>query len=306
MMNTNQPDLQLGLKCGFAGEYGLQKRNAAGEVVEELKFKNLITDVGLDLLGGNGFHLYPALGIGTAAPTVSDVALTSPARFSSRLSWTVVPATVAPYVSSSVGSSQSTQGGAAGTWTEIGLYTGPSSGVLFSRALIVDNLGNPTSITVLPTEFLTVTYTLRLVIPDVDVITNADGRTYTTRAALVTTNDWTPAYGSDTLPTFSNMSFFASPGAIASITSAPSGQLGTQALSGSLIASYVPGSFEQTGTATFSITDGNGTINSFICRPALRVSSFWLPFQIGVSPAIVKDNTQTLTVSFKVQWGRAA
>lgn len=52
------------------------------------------------------------------------------------------------------------QGAAAGNISELGIGW-DVSGVLFSRALVVDGAGLPTAITVLPDEFLTVTYELR-------------------------------------------------------------------------------------------------------------------------------------------------
>lgn len=301
-------NVEIPLKLGLSGEFRIKKHAANGEVLEERKIKNIITDTGLDLLSGSTgqfIYLYPALGVGTSVPSAGDTSLSGAEIFSSRLTWTTVPATTPPYVSQSVGTSQSTQGQVAGTWTEIGLYTHPTMGSLFSRALILDDQGDPTSITVLPTEFLTVTYTLNCVIPDTDVVTVNNGRTYTTRAANANSVNWCPAASNNGVNTFNGMSFRAYSGNLASITGSPSG-----ALSGIVQANanpYVPGSFESIASATFPIGSANGTINSFMIFTGWSAGSSpnYQPFQVGVSPAIVKDNTQTLTVTFKVSWGRA-
>lgn len=301
-------NVEIPLKLGLSGEFRIKKHAANGEVLEERRIKNIITDVGLDLLSGSTgqvVYLYPALGVGTSVPSAGDTSLSGAEIFSSRLTWTTVPATTPPYVSRSVGTSQSDKGQVAGTWTEIGLYTNPTTGSLFSRALILDDQGNPTSITVLPTEFLTVAYTLNCVIPATDVVTVHNGRTYTTRAANANTIDWCPAVSNNGVNTFGLMRFRAHSGNLAAITGTPSGALpGIVQVNAN---PYVPGSFESIASATFPINAANGTINSFMIFTGRSVESSptFQPFQVGVSPAIVKDNTQTLTVTFKVTWGRA-
>src|SRR5690606_4774599 len=66
------------------------------------------------------------------------------------------------------------QGQAAGNLSEIGIQHTSTSGPLWSRALILDGQGNPTTITVLPDDFLTCYYTLRIMIPKEDAVFHID------------------------------------------------------------------------------------------------------------------------------------
>ena len=59
------------------------------------------------------------------------------------------------------------EGEAAGNVSEVGIGGSPTS--LFSRALIRNENGDPVTITVLADELLTVTYRLRLAIPQQDI-----------------------------------------------------------------------------------------------------------------------------------------
>lgn len=300
----------IDMKIFLSGHFKLQVSDTPGGPAKRtVEFDNLITDAGLDRLGssGNGFIPFFALGTGTTTPSPSDVALSSPSSLiGGTLTLSSTPATVPPYVSSATFSRQSTQGQVAGTWTEVGVITAATGGVLFSRALIVDNLGNPTSITVLPTEFLTITYTLRMVIPDVDVISTFNGITFTTRASDVLSSSWTPIVGTD-IPSFGSARIQAFSGTIQPITGRPASSLSGVPNSFTPASPYVPGSFENTWSLTFQIAQANGTINSLVFGVGGGSSSAGQRyiFQTGLSMPIVKDNTQTLTFQFKATWGRA-
>src|SRR5690606_39029584 len=62
----------------------------------------------------------------------------------------------------------------AGNLSEVGILRSSTTGPLWSRALILDGQGNPTTITVLPDDFLTCYYTLRIMIPKEDAVFNID------------------------------------------------------------------------------------------------------------------------------------
>src|SRR5690606_36889932 len=65
-------------------------------------------------------------------------------------------------------------GEAAGNLFRSGIQHTSTSGPLWSRALILDGQGNPTTITVLPDDFLTCYYTLRIMIRKEDAVFNID------------------------------------------------------------------------------------------------------------------------------------
>lgn len=71
-----------------------------------------------------------------------------------------------------------------GTFSEIGLFSSPSSSDLIAGQLIKDELGNPTTITLLSDEQLIVTYTIDLTVPNNSInsgtgtVTDAASNTY--------------------------------------------------------------------------------------------------------------------------------
>ncbi|WP_251258216.1 hypothetical protein, partial [Enterobacter hormaechei] len=122
-------------------------------------------NAGLDLLGTTDdtyVYTFCRVGSGNTAPAVTDTVLVSQVASSS----------TQQAINNGVDRSGAfyawvrrttrfTTGTAAGTLAEVGVSP-TTSGPLFSRALILDSGGNPTTITVLPDETLDVTYELRL------------------------------------------------------------------------------------------------------------------------------------------------
>ena len=161
------------------------------QVVEDTGFfDNLITNTGMNRVGtvttnaiGTDGSLEAfrnlcgrfVVGSGSAVPQFTDTALQAPVAFGS-----------GDVSRSSASSSyergwfeltvqhQFGQGQAAGNLSEIGIQRSSTSGALWSRALILDGQGNPTTITVLPDDFLTCYYTLRIMIPKEDAVFNID------------------------------------------------------------------------------------------------------------------------------------
>src|SRR5690606_4303633 len=115
------------------------------------------------------------VGSGSATPQFTDTSLQNPVAFASANS--VLDSQSSNYVRGWYEITvrhQFGQGQAAGNLSEIGIQHTSASGPLCSRALILDGQGNPTSITVLPDDFLTCYYTLRIMIPKEDVVFNID------------------------------------------------------------------------------------------------------------------------------------
>lgn len=135
--------------------------------------KNLILDAGIiRLLGTNGSVLqFISVGAGSTAPAVGQTQLVSKIAHTNRNSsftngydseggygWTKFQV-------------QFNKGAAAGNISELGV--GWDGTNLWSRALVLNAEGNPTTITVLPDEFLTVIYELRswYIVPEPHTIT---------------------------------------------------------------------------------------------------------------------------------------
>lgn len=207
-------EIQGNIKYGMGGLYQLTKRkvlswnddgtpNELSEPTYQSPwFDNLITDSGLDQLGGAGGNPTPGtdnlaycrIGTGNTTPANTDTGLQ-----------TQVGSTNAAGTGSAVGVSvggdyvyrrvakRFNAGTVSGlNLAEIGMGYA-STGNLFSRALILDGLGAPTTITLLPDEILDVIYELRAYLPAQDqtftptidgVVTTVVQRYYTLTAQL--------------------------------------------------------------------------------------------------------------------------
>lgn len=266
-------------------------------------FPNIITDQGLDMMGNNtGWMGSCQVGSGNATPTAADTSLqTWVAGVSSiQSSNTSVQVSVSPYYVSRVNVYRFGTGVAAGNLSEVGVGWGSSGSVLYSRALIVDGSGTPTTITVLSDEVLDVTYEWRTYPPLVDVTGTVDGYDYTLRAANI--NQYKtgvgPGWGSvldrGSAASFSSFGNGSYTGAIGAITTGPSGTA-TSASTSNL--SYTPGTLVRRGQLSW----GLGSTNSV---QSIRFSMGCGMYQIGFSPTIPKNGTNNLIIVVEHSWAR--
>ena len=301
------------INVGVAGRFKLEAVNEETGERRELTpwFNNLITDQGLNRLGTGGIHSNGAFcmaGTGSAPPATTDTALASQLAVTSTvLSTTNSGRASAPYYGSITLVYRFAAGSATGNLTELGI--GYTSTEVFSRTLIKDGSGNPTTITVLSTEALDVTYELRLYPPAADVVhsTVISGVTYTgvIRASGVTSfvvnGDWAPSTSMSTLLARGGRAPEAYSGAIGAVTGSPSGSSAT--INDCVTAAYSNNSYQRTGTTTVGLSQGNlaGGIT------AIRIlTSAMGAYQISFSPAIPKDATKVLTFGLTLSWARAA
>ena len=268
-------------------------------------FPNLITNGGLDRMatGPVGFHVH--VGAGNTPPDANDTALAaSVARTSTTQLLQNGAQGAAPYYGWYLTTWRFSQGAAAGNLAEVGVGWSNTNGDLFSRALILDGGGSPTTVTVLADEFLDVSYELR----NYPSLTDSDPHivsiggvdyTFTARSASVTdSSNWTPPLRSG--PSYPNTGFCrAYNGGIQAITQQPSGA-GSNSSSISA-AAYSNGSREIASNAEWGLNNGNvsGGITALDFR---RVNHFG--YQFSVSPAIPKDNEKTLALTMVAGWDR--
>ena len=230
-------------------------------------FPNLITDGGLDRYGTTNDWLgWCQVGSGSATPAFLDTALASRIAGTSNVAGAQTTGAQAssPYYTWRRKTFRFAAGLAAGNISEVGVGWS-EVGNLFSRALVLDAQGNPTTITVLADEVLDVTYEFRCYAPasDTSGTITLDGANYDwlARAANVTSTDefagWlvprSAALNPEGLATH-----LAFEGGIGAITSAPGGAsvggLGTSD------AAYSIGSHSRQGT----ITCGLGYLFAFV------------------------------------------
>lgn len=273
----------------------------------EIPVHNLLTDLGLDALGGTSCNFIRMhLGTGTATPLVTDTALTA---------FGVNVSSAAPAVTEgAVGSPSfygwrrlswtSAVGGATGNWTEIGISSQDTNGALRSKALILDNLGAPTTFTVLADEQFQGFYEFRMYAPTGDDVRTVDisGVPYsvTTRAALA--GSWVAPLinvGDSGLGQLGTNIHYT--GGLGAITASPSGAVvNGQYPAWTRPAAYGSGSYYRDNRLTVTPSLWVRTWQSI----SNIASAHNHAFQINYNPAIAKTNIETIILNQRISWAR--
>lgn len=285
-------------------------------------FDNLITDVGMNRVGEVttntdtaivNFHTLCGrfvVGSGSATPAFTDTALVAPVAFASADS--VLDSESSSY---SRGWYEITvrhqfgQGQAAGNLSEIGIQHSGLSGPLWSRALILDGAGDPTTITVLPDDFLTCYYTLRIMIPQEDAVFNIDvdydddGVVPTVVTARpLKANNSTPyaGWGLQTASTtgWAHLRFYSGGLAVPTANAPLGSEIGNQTNNFAVVP-YVTDSHQRFLTRT----NGLNEHNSQTLRTA-RLEALMGSWQVEFNPPLQKDNTQIMQLTFGYSWAR--
>ena len=270
-------------------------------------FPNLVTDVGLNRIGQGAYLTACIVGNDNTAPNVLDTWLFGfIAGTTTRQSDTYGARSTAPYYGWKRITYRFATGAAAGNIAEVGVASGISFGggsVLFSRALVLDEFGAPTTVTVLSDEVLDVTYELRLYPTLVDAtgtitITGSGTHDYLARAAAVTSSSWGSWLGNTaSLDPLGGGGLAVRNGAIGAITSSPSGSSASANVSNY---TYGNNNLYRDGSGSYGLNYGNlsGGIRSVYFITSLGL------YQYELTPVIAKDNTKTLTLVNRISWTR--
>lgn len=265
-------------------------------------FPNLILTSGLNLVGTDYFLYACHVGTNNTTPVIGDTQLHAFLAGTSQIgpNGAQYSQPSAPYYETNLSNFRFPAGTATGNISEVGVGVGVlSTDPLFSRALIIDGAGSPTTITVLADEALDVYYELRLYphLADVvgSVVINSITYTTTTRAANVVA--W--EYLGIPAGVRSTVSVIAADGALEDITTMPSGD--TSMVNGDT-AAYVNNSLYMDISGVFPLDYAN--FDSGIS--AISFSTALGRYKTGFSPSIPKDTTQNLTVNFRISWGRGS
>lgn len=330
ILHEHAGTVSIAPRVGLSGRFRIEKRKAGTDIVTHPGFgfqKNLITNIGLDALteAPNGALVGLVVGSGNSTPSFTDQQLDNliaKTTTAASPAWTIDEGTRHLVFTRTW---TFTAPSATGNISELGItYTGsppPAAQLLFTRSLILDEFGSPTTITVLSDEDLVVTYEIRIKQPTEDFpFTLASGHTGIARSAYINTlrtsissqshsaNGWGVwSSGSvsnagqwprwfPTMDTSSSRRF--SPNGVGAITGGP-GSLTNGTSANPVIASYVPGSYFRSGTWTMP----TGSLNDTAWRSVVW-SAGPCCFQAEWSPTITKNNTQTLRVGFGLSWGR--
>lgn len=313
------------------GHYTLvaRKFNASGREVYARRvadFSNIIVDTGLNglALASNlitsstsnaygGTFAYCKVGAGATPPTSSDTALTAFIAATNAAATTQASSSVTRGVVANSPTDtynwvrivwRFATGTAAGNLTEVAMAAGSgATGNLFSRALILDANGQPTTVVILADEVLDVVYELRsyrdFVETSVPFVLNGENYVatikpgdYNTFRADNSLNSSLTAqpYSTFTMPTTATQT--TSPGTTIS------GTIFTNA------ATYVQGSYK----LTYRFTAGLNSFNSPAGVKGMRLyQSLGLVYYIMFDKPIMKTADDVFSFSFDIgPWGRKA
>ena len=273
-------------------------------------FPNLITDQGLNQMGTLATWLNACqVGSGSTVPAVSDTQLVTLVAGTTTVQSTIKGIqSIPPYYASRTMTYRFAAGVATGTLSEVGVGITATVGNLYSRALILDGTGTPTTLTILSTETLDVTYQCRYYVPTVDltgsILLRTTTHAWTSRACRCTAIGYwwynaggqaeNTSAGAGAAPLF----FGGLTAAIAAIESYPTGTSYT----GVTItwASYINNSFYTDATITAGLTIGNNAAGLGAVRLNLGIGTY----QIGFVPNIMKTSSDILVLVVRHSWGR--
>ncbi|WP_299589554.1 hypothetical protein [uncultured Microbulbifer sp.] len=291
-------------KLAVSGRYRLHAKNinTGRERLLADWFPNLITDNGLNLLttvSDDWTYYYGilytcALGSSNITPSNSDTTLKSLVASVNSINATQTINTTENYLSIVKGWTFP-EGTAAGNLAEIGV--GVDATNLFSRALIRDADGNPTTISVQSNEILTVTYELRILIPTGDGVSTVSGYNITLRSAGITSTYYWKGRRFVVQKGSPNDDAYVSANDMGDATTMPTFDTNRRATA-FITDAYVDNSFSRTGRVQWDVTAGNITIKTIVFRFGCG------QFQFSVDPPIVKTNEHELTVDVSLSWGR--
>ena len=299
----------MNMQLGLAGYFRFEAVNAVtGEkrLLSDWQ-PNLITEYGLERIGSGGCIAAVQVGSGQTTPTIND---TQMAAFIAETTTTLNTSTsgassTAPYYGFTRRVFRFAAGAAQGNLSEVGIRGGPS--LLFSRSLIKDANGNPTTITVLANEFLDVTYELRIYAPTVDVTSQFTLNGQTHDCIVRASQCGNATFWSTSLHVFAANAIAGSgsgaqgcavfTGDIGSVTQSPSG---TTAHALVTQKTYSNNSRYLEIDCDFDLNTANfvGGVRS------LRASSNIGCYQAQFDPPIQKDNTKSLKLTFRFHWAR--
>lgn len=311
-----EPRRELRVTNGLCGRFKLEAERPDGQrrLLADW-FPNLITNAGLNRIGASsGWLATCAVGTGSTVPDftdttlVSQVASTTSVQTSSRSAQSDQP-----YYGSITKTYRFAQGAAAGNLTEVGIGWSGSPLNLFSRALILDDEGNPTTITVLEDEFLDVSYEFRVYPPESDVmgqvnIGGVDRDTVRRAAQVTTTSMWATSNDGDrggiSIGTTGTKAARAYNGALGGVTGVPSGTSSNRSAVDP--DAYTVDTFYREALVTWGLNDGNlsGGISAIGFTLGDSTVSGLGAMQISFDPPIAKTNQEILALVLRHTWGR--
>lgn len=271
---------------------------------------NLITNLGLDRMPVGDIGSFLRIGTGTATPAFTDTALQAQVASTNTIQSTSAANAGTPnYEYTWTETYEFALGAVVGNMAEIGVgWTASTANTLGTRARILDGALNPTTITVTASEQLRVTYrwTFYPKITDTTGTVVISGVTYNYTARIYNAaSTWGARFIQQVFST-SLSEYNAYSGTLGTITS--SGPSGSVVVSFGTVsfAAYTNGNYYRDFTISSTSAQGNvaGGIQSVGLRGTNGASGQAWATQIQFSPVIPKDNTKTMSLTFRFSWAR--
>lgn len=310
-----------------AGFYRLHIAREDGTEEDTGWFPNLITDQGLDWIGGNGpkyntsfggNYLNTHCGVGTSntTPTTSDthlnapLAMYPPAAGSNVEGGSITYASGSPPYWSCIWTYSFAIGAVVGNVAEVGVGNTISTDTtpqLFSHALILAS-GVPTTISVTSGDALTVTYEMRYYIDTTDnsysMVISGVTYTGTYRRMQITSPPviYFPVFGSyNNVPTGNTFSTAYQGFSLGPVTGNPtySASIGNTSFTYSTVA-YTSGTY----FCTFITNIPLGVANYSPGISGFSTQCNHGQYQFSISPVIPKTSSYTLSINWNVSWAR--
>lgn len=307
-----------------------------GEVIEETGWgKNIITTVGIDAWMVGGLNMWCVAGAGNSTPSESNTVLASYAgKQTTRPITNVVTRQTDPVVGDlyirtvqrstfnpgNFGASPVNIAEAGMTFGQSSLALVTASTLLFSRGLLVDGGGLPTTISVAPDEFLDIVWEFTVYVPydsTGTVSLTIDGvptnHTYYVRPHRLDGGAWswtantagatfmglaafTPTIGTGTTST--SGTFLSNGTLVAPTVSLPTTTLAFRA-STLVNAAYITGSKQRQTNGTWTLANGNAAAPGVQLAVVNLGDTQW---QVSYNPPIAKTNTKQLNLSFMLSF----
>lgn len=286
------------------GWYTLQRIKPGYGVIEELSFPNLITDFGMNALGGNYSPDYFHVGTSTSQPSNTDTSLGAfGTSFNGSGTGDGAYSNSGPpdYYARRTVVKKSNIGAATGNWTEIAVSPQAGNGNILSRALILDSAGNPTTFTVLSDEQMQASYELRhypVFVDDVRAVTiSGVPKDTITRVCNASTWQWL-SFGFGYMFHFTRCYAYSGDINASAVSGLPAGSsLGAGSVA---LAAYGSNNFYRDATATWQAGAATGTHRSYVWTNDWNSALF----QVQYDPPIVKSATQQLIINQRYSWAR--
>ena len=300
----------MNFQSRLEGEYRIVI-NRNGEEQDTGWFKNVILNQGLDRLGQQAAVVSHAhVGTGTTTPSITQTGLTTflaavthnPSYASSTVNegapnYSALLTYTYPFA----------QGAVVGNVTEVGVGWATTGNNLFSRALILDGSGNPTTLSITAIDQLTVYYRIRIFPPLTDTTgTLTIGGTpynYTLRVANVANFANNLFLLGSNFPYPYNSYIYGAGSNLGAITGMPSGTASSSNTNVSQ-AAYTTGTYYRDATWTWSVSTGNAVGGIQAIRFGYIQSYEAIQFQMRFDNPIPKDNTKTFSISMRISWAR--